>query len=54
MPYQYFNAVFAKIYSTQHALIAIIEKDGKVLDKNGTFGAHLLFFQKIAFRLLDI
>ena len=41
MPYQYFSAVFHKKYSTQHALIAMIEKARKILVKGGTFGALL-------------
>ena len=46
MPYQYFIVVFAKKYSTQHALIAMIEKARKILDKGGTFGALLTDFSK--------
>ena len=30
-----------KKYSTKHALIAMIEKTRKILDKGGTFGALL-------------
>ena len=40
--YRYFSVVFAKKkYSTQHALIAMIEKAKKTIDKGGTFGALL-------------
>ena len=31
---------FRKKYSTQHALIAMIEKAKKIFDKGGTFGAQ--------------
>ena len=40
MPHQYFSEVFAK-YSIQHALITMIVKAKKILDKGGTFGALL-------------
>ena len=46
MPYRYFSVVFAKKYSTQHALIAMIEKAKKILDMGGTFGAVLTDFSK--------
>ena len=46
MPYRYFSAVFTKKYSTQHALIAMIEKAKKILDMGGTFGAVLTDFSK--------
>ena len=46
MPYQHFSAVFAKKYSSQHALIAMIEKARKILDKGGTFGALLTDLSK--------
>ena len=46
MPYQYFSAVFVKKYSTQHALIAMIEKIRKILDKGGTYGALLTDLSK--------
>ena len=46
MPYQYFNAVFAKKYSTRHALIAMIENARKMLDKGGTFCALLIDLSK--------
>ena len=36
-----FQCGFRKKYSTQHALIAMIEKARKMLDKGGTFGAFL-------------
>ena len=41
MPCQYFSAVSAKKYSTQHALITMTEKARKILDKGETFGALL-------------
>ena len=47
MPYQCFSAVFAKKYSTQHALIPMIEKARKILDKGGTFGALLTDLSKV-------
>ena len=34
-----FQCGFCRKYSTQHALIAMIEKARKILDKGGTFGA---------------
>ena len=37
---------FRKKYSTQHSLIAMIEKARKILDKSGTFGALLTDFSK--------
>ena len=46
MSYQYFSAVFAKKYSTQDALIGMIEKARKILDKGGTFGALLTDLSK--------
>ena len=46
MSYQYFSVVFAKKYSTRHALIAVIEKARKILDKGGTFGALLTDLSK--------
>ena len=36
-----FQYGFRKKYSTKHALIAMIEKTRKILDKGGTFGALL-------------
>ena len=33
MPYQYFSAVFAKKYNTQHALIAKIVKARKIVER---------------------
>ena len=36
-----FQYSFRKKYSTKHALIAMIEKTRKILDKGGTFGALL-------------
>ena len=36
-----FQFSFRKKYSTKHALIAMIEKTRKILDKGGTFGALL-------------
>ena len=41
-----FQCGFRKKYSTQHALIAMIEKARKILDKDGTFGALLTDFSK--------
>ena len=41
MPYQYL-----KKYSTQRALIAVMEKARKILDKGGTFGALLTDLSK--------
>ena len=46
MTYQYFSAVSTKTYSYQHALIAMIEKATKTLDKDGTFGAILTDLSK--------
>ena len=46
MPCQYFSAVFVKKYSTQHALIDMIEKARKILDKGGTYGALLTDLSK--------
>ena len=46
MPYQYFRAVFAKKYSTQHTLIAMIGKARKILNKGGIFAALLTDFSK--------
>ena len=45
MPHQYFSEVFAK-YSIQHALITMIVKAKKILDKGGTFGALLTDLSK--------
>ena len=58
---------FHKKYSTQHALIAMIEKARKILDKGGTFGAlltdsskafncmsHYLFIKKLYVLNFDI
>ena len=36
-----FQFAFRKNYSTQHALIAMIEKARKILNKGATFGALL-------------
>ena len=36
-----FQCGFRKKYSIQHALIAVIEKAKKTIDKSGTFGALL-------------
>ena len=45
--YRYFSVVFAKKkYSTQHALIAMIEKAKENIDKGGTFGALLTDLSK--------
>ena len=41
-----FQCGFRKKYSTQHALIAMIEKAIKILDKGGTFGALLTDLSK--------
>ena len=41
-----FQCGFRKKYSTQHALIAMIEKARKILDKGGTFGALLTDLSK--------
>ena len=41
-----FQCGFHKKYSTQHALIAMIEKAKKILDKGGTFGALLTDLSK--------
>ena len=41
-----FQCGFRKKYSTQHALIAMIEKARKILNKGGTFGALLTDFSK--------
>ena len=41
-----FQCGFRKKYSTQHALIAMIEKAKKILDKGGTFGALLTDLSK--------
>ena len=41
-----FQCCFRKKYSTQHALIAMIEKAKKILDKGGTFGALLTDLSK--------
>ena len=46
MPYRDFSAVFAKKYSTQYALIAMIKKTKKTIDKGGTFGALLTDLSK--------
>ena len=41
-----FQCNFRKKYNTQHALIAMIEKARKILDKGGTFGALLTDLSK--------
>ena len=41
-----FRCGFGKKYSTEHALIAMIEKARKILDKGGTFGALLTDLSK--------
>ena len=41
-----FQCGFRKKYSTQHALIGMIEKARKILDKGGTFGALLTNLSK--------
>ena len=41
-----FQCGFRKKYSTQHALIAMIEKARKILDKGGTFGTLLTVLSK--------
>ena len=41
-----FQCGFRKKYSTQHALIAMIEKARKILDKGGTFGVLLTDLSK--------
>ena len=41
-----FQCGFHKKYSTQHALLAMIEKARKILDKSGTFGALLTDLSK--------
>ena len=41
-----FQCGFRKKYSTQHALIAMIEKARKILDEGGTFGALLTDLSK--------
>ena len=41
-----FQCGFRKKYSTQHALIAMIEKARKILNKGGTFGALLTNLSK--------
>ena len=41
-----FQCCFRKKYSTQHALIAMIEKAKKILVKGGTFGALLTDLSK--------
>ena len=38
---------FSEKYSTQHALIAMIEKARKLLDKGGTFGTLLADLSKV-------
>ena len=38
---------FCKKYSTQHALIAMIEKAGEILDKGGTVGTLLTDLSKV-------
>ena len=40
------NAVFARVYSAQHCLLALIEKWGKVVDDGGVFGALLTDLSK--------
>ena len=42
-----FQCGFHKKYSTQHALKAMIEKAGKILNKGGTFGALLTDLSKV-------
>ena len=44
MSYQYFSEVFT--YSTQHALIVMIENARKILHKVGIFGAVLIDLSK--------
>ena len=41
-----FQCGFRKKYSTQHTLIAMIEKTRKILDKSGIFGALLTDLSK--------
>ena len=41
-----FQCCFRKKYSTQHALIAMIEETRKILDKGGTFRALLTNLSK--------
>ena len=41
-----FQCCFRKKYSTQHALIAMIEEARKILDKGGTFRALLTNLSK--------
>ena len=41
-----FQCGFRKKYSTRHALIAMIEKAKKIIDKGGTFGALLADLSK--------
>ena len=41
-----FQCGFRKKFSTRHALIAMIEKARKILDKGGTFGALLTDLSK--------
>ena len=42
-----FQCGFRKKYNTRHALIAMIEKARKILDKGGTFGALLTDLSKV-------
>ena len=46
MPYQYFGAILAKKYRTQHALMPMTEKARKILDKDGRFDALLTDLSK--------
>ena len=47
MPYQYFNAVFAKKYiALTYALLAMTDKARKILHKGETFGAILTGLSK--------
>ena len=41
-----FQCGFHKKYSTQHALISVIERQKKILNKGGTFGALLTDLSK--------
>ena len=47
MPYQFSSGAFTKKCSTQHAVIAMIEKAWKILEKGGTFGALLTDLSKV-------
>ena len=47
MPYQYFNAVFAKKYiALTYALLAMTDKARKIFHKGETFGAILTDLSK--------